>query len=47
MNNQFSSPSSLGGGNCSIAEIYGTDLEKTPRYIFNLPWKDLFAGKLN
>jgi hypothetical protein len=47
MNNQFSSPSSLGGGNCSIAEIYGTDLEKTPRYIFYLPWKDLFAGKLN
>jgi hypothetical protein len=47
MNHQFSSPSSLGGGNCSIAEIYGTDLEKTPRYIFNLPWKNLFAGKLN
>lgn len=47
MNKQFSNPSSLGGGNCSIAETYGTDLEKKPKYIFNLPWKDLFADKLN
>lgn len=46
INKQFSSPSSLGGGNCSIAKIYGTDLEKKPKYIFNLPWKNLFAEKL-
>jgi len=46
-NKQFGSPSSLGGGNYSITETYGTDLEKKPRYIFNLPWKDLFAEKLN
>ena len=47
MNKQFSNPSSLGGGNFSIAETYGTDLEKKPKYIFNLPWQDLFADKLN
>ena len=45
-NNQFSSPSSLGGGDFSITEKYGTALEKEDRYIFELSWKDMFADYL-
>ncbi|MGB3640127.1 MAG: hypothetical protein WBA39_21495, partial [Rivularia sp. (in: cyanobacteria)] len=45
-NNQFSSPSSLGGGDFSITEKYGTALEKEDRYIFELSWKDMFAKYL-
>lgn len=42
-NGQFSSPSSLGGGDFSIGEKYGTALEKEEKYIFETPWKDLFT----
>ncbi len=46
MNNQVSSPTSLGGGTCSMTETYATSLEKEPEYIFELPWKNLLAEKL-
>jgi hypothetical protein len=46
MNNQFSSPTALGGGTCSMTVTYGTSLEREPKYIFELPWKDLLAEKL-
>ncbi|MBR8828176.1 MAG: hypothetical protein DSM107014_09820 [Gomphosphaeria aponina SAG 52.96 = DSM 107014] len=45
-NNQFSSPSSLGGGDFPMMETYGTSLEKAEKYIFEVPWKDLFAEYL-
>lgn len=42
-NNQFARPTALGGGGFPITEEYGTSLEKNGKYIFELPWKNLFA----
>lgn len=42
-NNQFARPTALGGGDFPITEEYGTSLEKKEKYIFELPWKNLFA----
>ncbi|MGB6297049.1 MAG: hypothetical protein WBF90_12825 [Rivularia sp. (in: cyanobacteria)] len=46
-NGQFSSPSSLGGGNFGIKEKYGTAFEKEERYVFETSWKDSFTKILN
>lgn len=46
LNNQFARPTALGGGNFSITDKYGTSLEQEEQYIFELPWKDIFAEKI-
>lgn len=42
-NNQFARPTALGGGDFPITEEYGTALKNQEKYIFKLPWKNLFA----
>ncbi|WP_036487450.1 hypothetical protein [Myxosarcina sp. GI1] len=46
LNNQFARPTALGGGNFSITDKYGTSLEQEEQYIFELPWKEIFAKEI-